>query len=115
METTSSTTSSITPRPSATTPHTDINAQKLLKTMTDATVSLISDQNQTLATGHTDVRGLWTFHDLAKLTKAKKHPWMITVQKGNDYSFLIFGKTEVDVSPFDVAGDRVAKDGYSAF
>ena len=29
--------------------------------------------------------------------------------KGDDYSFLVFGKTEIDLSPFDVAGDRIGK------
>ena len=80
-----------------------------------ATVTLVSDQNQILGTGRTDSRGIWEFRDLGKATKAKKRPFMLTVQKGSDFSFLVFGKTEVDLSPFDVAGDHLDKDGYSAF
>jgi uncharacterized protein YfaS (alpha-2-macroglobulin family) len=86
-----------------------------LSAIGDAAVTLLSDQNQVLGSGRTDARGVWQFHDLAKVTKAKKQPFMLQVQKGNDFSFLIFGKTEVDLSPFDVAGDTVGKDGYSAF
>jgi uncharacterized protein YfaS (alpha-2-macroglobulin family) len=87
-----------------------------LSAVADANVSLVSDQNQLLASGRTDGRGLWVIHDFAKVTKGgKKHPFLVRVEKGSDQSFLVFGKTEVDVSPFDVAGDRLKKDGYSAF
>ena len=85
---------------------------KDLSAIADATVSVISDQNQVLATGHTDARGLWETRELAK---TKKRPYMLTVQKGGDFSFLVFGRSDVDLSPFDVAGDRIPKDGYSAF
>jgi uncharacterized protein YfaS (alpha-2-macroglobulin family) len=79
-----------------------------------AAVALISTQNQTLASGRTDAHGLWHLTGLKKIL-GKKQPLVITVQKGSDYSFLHFDKTQVDTSPFDVAGDTVAKDGYSAF
>jgi uncharacterized protein YfaS (alpha-2-macroglobulin family) len=92
-----------------------VSSFKDLGAIDGANVTLVSDQNQVLATGRTDSRGLWRMHDMAKLTKAKKQPFMLTVQRGNDYSFLIFGRTEVDLSPFDIAGDKVPKDGYSAF
>src|ERR1041385_2773425 len=77
-----------------------------------ATVTLISDQNQIPGRSRTDARGMWELRDLGK---TKKQPFMLQVQKGNDFSFLVFGKTEIDLSPFDVAGDTPAKDGYSAF
>ena len=85
---------------------------KDLSAVADANVTLISDQNQVLATGRTDGRGIWHYHDLAK---TKKKPFMLTVQKGNDFSFLVFGRTDVDLSPFDIAGDTIGKNGYSAF
>src|ERR1043165_629678 len=40
---------------------------------------------------------------------------MVIVQRGGDFSFLVFGKTEIDLSPFDVAGDRPGASGYTAF
>jgi uncharacterized protein YfaS (alpha-2-macroglobulin family) len=83
---------------------------KDLSAVNDAKVVLVSDQNQLLGTGRTDARGVCTL----ALPK-KKEPFMITVERGGDYSFLIFGKTEVDLSPFDVAGDRVGDSGYTAF
>ncbi len=92
-----------------------VSSFKDLGAIDDATVTLLSDQNQVLGSGHTDARGVWELHDLGKARKAKKAPFMLTVQKGNDFSFLVFGKTEIDLSPFDAAGDSVEKDGYSAF
>jgi alpha-2-macroglobulin len=87
-----------------------VSSFKDLGAVADASISVISDQNQVLATGHTDERGLWS----VKLAK-KKRPFMIVVQRGADFSFLVFGKTEIDLSPFDVAGDRPGPSGYSAF
>lgn len=83
---------------------------KDLSAVSDAKVVLISDQNQILGTARTDARGLCTL----ALPK-KKEPFMITVERGGDYSFLIFGKTDVDLSPFDVAGDRIGASGYTAY
>lgn len=87
-----------------------VSSFKDLGAIADANVRLLSDQNQVLGAGHTDARGLWS----VKLPK-KKRPFMIVVQRGGDFSFLVFGKTEIDLSPFDVAGDRVPASGYSAF
>jgi uncharacterized protein YfaS (alpha-2-macroglobulin family) len=86
-----------------------VSSFKDLGAVADANVTLISDQNQILGEGQTDARGLWT----VKLPK-KKRPFMITVQRGGDFSFLVFGKTEIDLSPFDIAGDN-ARRGYDAF
>ncbi|HYU25263.1 MAG TPA: MG2 domain-containing protein, partial [Thermoanaerobaculia bacterium] len=86
-----------------------VSSFKDLGAVGDATMTLISDQNQILAAGHTDARGLWN----VKLP-AKKRPFMVTVQRGSDFSFLVFGRTEIDLSPFDVAGDNV-RGGYDAF
>src|SRR5438270_9596500 len=85
---------------------------KDLSAVTDANITVISDQNQVLATGHTDARGLWQTPQLAK---TKQGTELNTSQKGSDFSFLVFGRNDIDLSPFDIAGDRVPKDGYSAF
>lgn len=91
-----------------------ISSFKDLHAVSGATVTMLSDQNQVLGSGVTDSRGIWEMRGLAKAL-AKKRPFMLTVKKGSDFSFLIFGKTEIDLSPFDVSGDKLAKDGYSAF
>src|SRR5205085_2738689 len=89
---------------------------KDLSATADANVTVISDQNQVLATGHTDNRGLWRCGAAALGGgKTTKTPYLLVVQKGGDMSFLLFGRNDVDLSPFDIAGDRVPKDGYSAF
>src|SRR5207248_6704602 len=64
-----------------------------LNAVGDANVTLLSDQNQVLASGHTDERGLWIIHDFQKVTKnGKKKPFLLRVEKGNDFSFLVFGR-----------------------
>ena len=79
-----------------------------------ATVRLISKQNQTIAEGKTDAEGLWRVHGLAKLFE-KQTPHMVTVERGNDFSFLLLDQATIDTSSFDVAGADVSKEGYSAY
>lgn len=87
-----------------------VSSFKDLSAVGDASVSLISDQNQTLASGHTDARGL-----VSLAIPKKKSPFMLTVQRGRDFSFLMFRQSEVDLSPFDVAGATLGESGYTAF
>jgi uncharacterized protein YfaS (alpha-2-macroglobulin family) len=84
---------------------------KDLAPMANASVSLIDDQNQIIARGRTDENGFWT----ARGIKPKATPFMITVEQGKDFSFLILGDSRVDLSAFDVAGATLPASGYSAF
>ncbi|MBM4255464.1 MAG: alpha-2-macroglobulin family protein [Deltaproteobacteria bacterium] len=79
-----------------------------------ATVRLISNQNQTIAEGQTNAEGLWRVHGLAKAFE-KQTPYMVTVERGNDFSFLLLDQTTIDTSSFDVAGADLSKEGYSAY
>lgn len=76
----------------------------------NANVSLIDDQNQTLARGKTDANGFWTARSLS----ADAHPFMIVVERGSDFSFLLLGNSSVEMSAFDVSGDT-SSNAYSAF
>ncbi|MFL6247301.1 MAG: alpha-2-macroglobulin family protein [Thermoanaerobaculia bacterium] len=84
---------------------------KDLTPIADATVSLIDDQNQTLAHGRTDGNGFWTARGL----KEKAHPFMVTIERGKDFSFLLLGDSRVDMSAFDVGGATLPASGYTAF
>jgi len=75
------------------------------------TITLVSDQNQTLARGTTDARGFATL----KSIKTDAHPFLLIAQHGADFSFLLLGNSRVDTSPFDVGGDTIGDAGYSAF
>ena len=85
-----------------------------LSAIDGATVRLISNQNQTLAEGKTDAEGLWRTRGLAEVFE-KQTPYMITVERGNDFSFLLLDQSTIDNSSFDVAGAEVSKEGYSAY
>ncbi|MGH7820584.1 MAG: MG2 domain-containing protein, partial [Candidatus Binatia bacterium] len=84
-------------------------------------VRLLSDQNQTIASGRTDAEGIWRLEGLAKLLgeaneeEGKRRPYMITAESGGDFSFLVLERSEIDTAGLDVAGDTVAKRGYGAF
>jgi hypothetical protein len=78
-----------------------------------AEVRLISNQNQTLATGQTDAEGIWRVHGLSQMQK--QQPYMVTVERGNDFSFLLFNQAAIDTAGFDVGGAEVSKAGYSAY
>lgn len=84
---------------------------KDLSPVGNASVRLIDDQNQPLGHGTTDDRGFWT----ARGIPAKANPFMITVERGGDFSFLLIGDSRVDTSAFDVGGASIPADGYLAF
>jgi uncharacterized protein YfaS (alpha-2-macroglobulin family) len=78
-----------------------------------ALVTLLSDQNQTMAQGRTDGSGIWRLHDPKALTKGK--PYMLTVEKGDDFTFLLLDSMAVDTAGLDVGGAEAPGDGYQAF
>lgn len=84
---------------------------KDLTPIANASVTLIDDQNQTLAHGRTDGQGFWT----ARGIKPKATPFMLAVERGKDFSFLLLGDSRVDLSAFDVTGATLPASGYSAF
>ena len=79
-----------------------------------ARVDLISDQQQTIASGRTNADGLWRAGNLDEMLK-KHRPYMVTVKRGKDYSFLLLDRHAISTSGFDVAGSLVPETGYQAF
>ncbi len=90
-----------------------VSSIKDLSPVADAKVSLISDQNQTLASGRTDSSGVWRTDDSKAL--AKGTPYMVTIEKGDDFSFLLLNTMTVDTTGLDVGGADHPGDGYQAF
>jgi uncharacterized protein YfaS (alpha-2-macroglobulin family) len=84
-----------------------------LSPVAGAEVVLISDQNQTIARGRTDSEGIWRFRDAAAL--AENEPFMVTLAKGDDFSFVYLDRMRVDTTGLDVGGARRPSDGYTAF
>jgi len=86
---------------------------KTLAPAAGARVTVLSDQNQTLGSGKTDESGLFRFKD-AKGLKDQK-PYMVTIEKGDDLSFLLLDQMRVDTSGLDVAGATPQTAGYTAY
>ncbi len=82
-----------------------------------ARISLISDQNQTMGSGTTDGAGIWRLRDPKALAKGR--PYLITVEKGDDFTFLLFDQMPVDTVGLDVSGsvgiEGPPGEGYQAF
>jgi len=83
-----------------------VNSLKTLKPYASATVTLISRTNQVMATAKTSVSGMVTFNNLGTLRK-EFTPYVITVSKGKDFSFLKFANTRVPAADFDVGGNSI--------
>ncbi len=79
-----------------------------------AKVTLISKNNQVLLEGKTDSRGIVIFDDLKDHTEGFD-PYLITVAKDEDLSYLQFADCLLPTSDFDVSGRPYLADGYEAF
>jgi uncharacterized protein YfaS (alpha-2-macroglobulin family) len=90
-----------------------VSSVKDLSPVADAKVTLISDQNQTLASGRTDGSGIWRTDDPKAV--AKGIPYLVTIEKGDDFTFLLLSQTTVDTTGLDVGGAEPPGDGYTAF
>jgi uncharacterized protein YfaS (alpha-2-macroglobulin family) len=88
-----------------------------LSPVAGAKVTLVSEQNQTLASGRTDGDGLWRVKDSEALKAGEHevHPYMLTVEQGDDFTFLLFDKMKIDPTGLDVGGAESQPSGYSAF
>ena len=78
-----------------------------------ARVTLLSDQNQVIGEGRTDGAGLWRFTD-AEAMRAHR-PYMVTIEQGDDFSFLLLDAMQVDTAGLDVGGEAAPGRGYTAF
>lgn len=79
-----------------------------------AEVTVISDQNQTLARGRTDGQGFWTARDLPS-GERDPGPHLVSVQRGADFSFLILDRHAVNLAGLDVSGAQPAANEFQAY
>lgn len=77
-------------------------------------VRLLSKNNQTLADGVTDARGIVEFPGLSRAFK-ESNPFLIIAEKGSDFSFLAFDRSSFNTSSFDIAGDQYISGNYEAY
>ncbi|MFQ5738237.1 MAG: alpha-2-macroglobulin [Acidobacteriota bacterium] len=91
-----------------------VSSFKDLQAVSGAQVRLLSHQNQLIAEGWTDGAGLWHLPRNAKPFQGN-HPYLITVERGNDHSFLLLNRSAVDKVGLDVAGAPTSGQGYQAY
>ncbi|HEV8578081.1 MAG TPA: alpha-2-macroglobulin [Thermoanaerobaculia bacterium] len=92
-----------------------VSSLKDLSPVGDAKVTLLSDQNQTIASGRTDGSGVFRAQDLKTMADGKVAPYMVTIEKGDDFTFLLLDQMAADPTGLDVGGAEAAGEGYTAF
>ena len=86
-----------------------------LSPVAGARVRLLSDQNQEMAAGRTDGSGRLTLPAPPPGASDVPRPYYLTVEKGDDFTFLLLDQTRVDTSGLDVGGASLGARGYRAF
>jgi len=90
-----------------------VSSVRTLAPIAGARVTLISDQNQTIAQGRTDADGFWRFRDGARLEQNR--PYLVKVERGDDFTFVNLDRMGIDTTGLEVGGAPSTPDGYSAY
>ncbi len=91
-----------------------VNSLSNLKPVSQATIKLISDNNQTLLTGKTNWQGFVKFSSVDQKTEGFT-PFMLTAEKGEDISFIQLNRHQLSTGDFNVGGTAYLETGYDAF
>ncbi|MGE4291636.1 MAG: alpha-2-macroglobulin [Desulfovibrio sp.] len=91
-----------------------VNSFSTLAPQAGVSVTLRSEKNQVLARGVTDSGGLWRLRGL-KARLGESQAFLITAEKGNDFSFMLPERFQVDTTGLDVGGSGFSARGLSAF
>ena len=91
-----------------------VNSLANLKPISNTTVKLISDNNQTLLTGKTNWEGLVKFTSVDEKI-GESSPYMLTAEKGEDLSFIQLNRHQLSTGDFNVGGPPYLEKGYEAF
>lgn len=90
------------------------NSLKNLSALSGVQISIVSRDNQTLATGQTDENGILIIKDL-KSKIEDFEPYIITASLGDDLSYLKFEDCRLPASSFDIGGRPYLTSGYEAY
>jgi hypothetical protein len=91
-----------------------VHSLSSLDPIKDAQVTLISHNNQTMKVGTTKGDGMAKL-EVPKTVMENFTPFMITVAKGGDTSFIELTRSQISVTDFDVEGQPYLQDGYDAY
>lgn len=87
---------------------------RTLEPVEGSTVSVMSSNNQLIASAVTDHMGIARFGDL-KSVLPQFEPYIVTVERGDDFTFLPLSTTRTDLIEFDISGRDVLQQGYETF
>lgn len=90
------------------------NSLKTLQPLNGAKITLLSYNNQVIATAETNREGIARF-DKMKQTFKDYRPYIILAEFGNDFSFLNLSDGKLDMTDFEIGGRSVLSEGYEAF
>lgn len=91
-----------------------VNSLTSLNPLPEATVTLYSQNNQTILSGKTNSEGMVIFSNI-DWEKEDLLPYLITAKKGDDVCFLELTRRQITTSDFDVAGAAYLEHGYDAY
>jgi uncharacterized protein YfaS (alpha-2-macroglobulin family) len=91
-----------------------VNSLETLAPKAKVKVSLISKNNQIMATAETDAQGIARFTGY-QLPGDPAEPLIILAEAGNDFSFVHLKSSQITTTDFDVRGRDYLEEGYEAF
>lgn len=86
---------------------------RTLRPLSGARVTLLSHQNQAIGSGRTDGDGFWRLDRPGDFEES--WPYMVTIEKGDDFTFLLLEQMRVDTAGLEISGSAGPDDGYTAF
>ncbi|WP_128547903.1 Ig-like domain-containing alpha-2-macroglobulin family protein [Larkinella soli] len=90
------------------------NSIKTAESLANVEVSLVSSNNQVVATAQTNGKGVAHFEKLSEKAPGFKVA-LITARTGDDFNYLLLQDTRVETSRFEVEGKRDNPSGFDAF
>lgn len=91
-----------------------INSLSTLAPYSNVDVTLLSRSNQVIASGTTELNGMVILSNL-KSNYEEFEPFVITAQRGEDFTYLKFADCKLSTADYDIGGRPHLLDGYEAF
>ncbi|MCK4257480.1 MAG: hypothetical protein KAX49_00785 [Halanaerobiales bacterium] len=91
-----------------------VNSLSTLDPLFRAKVSILSYNNQILASDETNLQGVVRFEEMDQLME-EFSPYIVLVEYDDDFSFLRLDDGKIDMTDFDISGRSFLSEGYEAY
>jgi len=91
-----------------------VNSLESLEAKANVKVSLISKNNQVLATANTDSQGIARFNGIKKSADGFES-FIVLAEQGDDFAFIHLASSLISLADFEVRGREHLESGYEAF